>query len=62
MISIINATSHRPARHAESLSGLTERVTLFNEENGFAVVKVKTKGHRDHVNVVGNLPSVTAGE
>ena len=46
----------------ESLSGLIERVTFFNEENGFAVLKVKAKGHRDEVTVVGSLPAVNAGE
>ena len=46
----------------ESLSGLIERVTFFNEENGFAVLKVKAKGHRDQVTVIGSLPSVSAGE
>ncbi len=46
----------------ESLSGLIERVTFFNEENGFAVLKVRAKGHRGEVTVVGNLPSVSAGE
>ena len=51
-----------PAKHAESLSGLIERVTFFNEENGWAVLKVKAKGHRDLVTVVGSLPSVSAGE
>jgi exodeoxyribonuclease V alpha subunit len=51
-----------PAKHAESLSGLIERVTFFNEENGYAVLKVKAKGHRDNVTVVGSLPSVSAGE
>jgi exodeoxyribonuclease V alpha subunit len=47
---------------AESLAGLIERVTFFNEENGFAVLRVKVKGHRDLVTVVGTLPSVSAGE
>ena len=47
---------------SESLSGLIERVTFFNEENGFAVLKVKAKGHRDEVTVVGSLPAVNAGE
>ena len=47
---------------AESLSGLIERVTFFNEENGFAVLKVKAKGHRDQVTVVGSLALVSAGE
>ncbi|MCX6923710.1 MAG: ATP-dependent RecD-like DNA helicase, partial [Verrucomicrobia bacterium] len=53
--------AHPPAP-TESLSGLIERVTFFNEENGFAVLKVKAKGHRDEVTVVGSLPSVNAGE
>ncbi|HEU0039455.1 MAG TPA: helix-hairpin-helix domain-containing protein, partial [Verrucomicrobiae bacterium] len=47
---------------AESLSGLIESVTFFNEENGFAVLKVKATGHRDQVTVIGSLPSVNAGE
>jgi len=44
------------------LSGLIERVTFFNEENGFAVLKVRVKGQREPVTVVGSLPSVSAGE
>jgi ATP-dependent exoDNAse (exonuclease V) alpha subunit len=47
---------------AESLSGLVERVTFFNEENGFSVLKVTAKGRHDLVTVVGSLPSVSAGE
>ena len=46
----------------ESLSGLIERVTYFNEENGFAVLQVKVKGQRDLITVVGSLPAVSAGE
>ena len=44
------------------MSGLIERVTFHNEENGWAVLKVKAKGHRDLVSVVGSLASVSAGE
>ena len=51
-----------PTSLAESLSGLIERVTFFNEENGYGVLKVKAKGHRDLVTVVGSLPSVSPGE
>ena len=51
-----------PRQFAESLSGLIERVTFFNDDSGFAVLKVKAKGHRDYVTVVGSLPSVSAGE
>ena len=46
----------------ESLTGLIERVTFFNEENGFAVIKVKVRGHHEPVTVVGSLPSVNPGE
>ena len=48
--------------YPDSLTGLIERVTFFNEENGFAVLKVKASGHRDPVTVVGSLPSANAGE
>lgn len=55
-------TGAPPPARLESLAGLIERVTFFNDENGFAVLQVKTKGHRDLVTVVGSLPSVSAGE
>jgi uncharacterized protein YchJ len=41
---------------------LIERVTFHNEENGFCVLRVKVRGHRDEVTVLGSLPSVSAGE
>jgi exodeoxyribonuclease V alpha subunit len=46
----------------EALSGLIERVTYHNPENGFCVLKVKVKGHKDLVIVVGACAVVTAGE
>jgi exodeoxyribonuclease V alpha subunit len=46
----------------ESLSGLVERVTFHNPENGFAVLRVQVRGRRDLVTVVGYLPSVSPGE
>src|SRR5246127_5310268 len=45
----------------EEISGLIERVTFHNEENGFCVLRVKTPGHREETTVVGSLPSVSAG-
>jgi exodeoxyribonuclease V alpha subunit len=39
-----------------------ERVTFFNEESGFSVLRVKVRGQRDLVTVLGSLPSVSAGE
>src|SRR6516162_3144129 len=50
----------RPA--TEEISGLIERVTFHNSENGFCVLRVKTSRHRDETTVIGSLPSVTAGE
>ena len=50
----------RPA--TEEISGLIERVTFHNEENGFCVLRVKARGQREETTVVGSLPSVTAGE
>src|SRR5437762_13906269 len=51
-----------PTPIAESLSGLIERVTFFNEDSGFAVLKVKVKGRRDLVAVTGSLAAVSPGE
>ena len=51
-----------PTSFPESLSGLIERVTFFNEDTGFAVIKAKVKGHRDLVTIVGSLASVSPGE
>jgi exodeoxyribonuclease V alpha subunit len=45
-----------------TISGLIERVTYHNEETGYSVLRVKAKEHRDLVTVVGNVPSVNAGE
>ncbi|MDA0967687.1 MAG: ATP-dependent RecD-like DNA helicase [Proteobacteria bacterium] len=46
----------------EYLSGIVERVTYHNDTNGFCVLRVKVKGHRELVTVVGSVPSISAGE
>ena len=46
----------------EQISGVIERVTFHNDDSGFCVLRVKTKGHREETTVIGSLPSVTAGE
>src|SRR4051794_39043896 len=53
-----------PARQAdrEILAGLVERVTFHNAENGFCVLRVKARGHRDLVTIVGHAATITAGE
>src|ERR1039457_6087520 len=45
----------------EEIAGLVERVTFFNEESGFAVLRVKVRGHRDQVTVLGSVPAISAG-
>jgi exodeoxyribonuclease V alpha subunit len=44
------------------LQGQIERITYTNEENGYTIAKVKVKGRRDLVTVVGNLMAPTPGE
>ena len=46
----------------EVLAGLIERVTYHNSENGFCVLRVKARGHRDVVTVVGHAAAIAAGE
>ncbi len=44
------------------LAGLVERVTFHNEENGFCVLRVKVRGQKDLVTVLGHAASISAGE
>jgi len=46
----------------EVLAGLVERVTFHNAENGFCVLRVKARGHRDLVTTVGHAAMISAGE
>ncbi|NJD03962.1 MAG: ATP-dependent RecD-like DNA helicase [Ruminiclostridium sp.] len=45
----------------EYLSGIVERITYNNEENGFSVIKIKSRGFPDLVAAVGNLAAVNVG-
>src|SRR5450631_3057816 len=46
----------------EVLAGLVERVTYHNAENGFCVLRIKARGHRELVTVVGHAATIAAGE
>ncbi|WP_237481895.1 SF1B family DNA helicase RecD2 [Lichenibacterium dinghuense] len=46
----------------ENLAGLVERVTFHNEENGFCVLRLKARGQRDLVTVIGHAAMIAAGE
>ena len=46
----------------EPLSGLVERVTFHSPETGFCVLRLKVRGQRDLVTLVGHAASISAGE
>ncbi len=46
----------------EVLAGLVERVTFHNEDNGFCVLRVKARGKREPITVVGHAAVISAGE
>ncbi|HSD84800.1 MAG TPA: AAA family ATPase, partial [Anaerolineae bacterium] len=44
------------------LDGLVERITYYNAENGYTVLRLNARGYADLVTVVGTLPEITPGE
>jgi len=45
----------------EQLNGVVERVTYCNNENGFSVIKLKSKYFSDLVTLIGNLAAINIG-
>jgi len=45
-----------------SVTGVVERVTFHNAENGFCVLRVKISARRDLETIVGHVASIAAGE
>jgi exodeoxyribonuclease V alpha subunit len=46
----------------EVLAGLVERVTFHNAENGFCVLRIKARGHRELITAIGHAAAIAAGE
>jgi len=46
----------------EVLAGLVERVTFHNAENGFCVLRIKARAHRELITVIGYAAVISAGE
>jgi len=46
----------------DRLAGLVERVTFHNEQNGFCVLRLKVKGERELITLIGHAPAVSPGE
>ena len=44
------------------IRGQIERITYYNEENGYTIAKVKVQGRMDLVTIVGNIVSLIPGE
>jgi exodeoxyribonuclease V alpha subunit len=42
--------------------GLVDRVTFHNAENGFCVLRVKARGQRELITVLGHAAMISAGE
>ena len=53
---------HTADSSTEVFAGLVERVTFHNEDNGFCVLRVKARGKRDLITVVGHAATISAGE
>jgi exodeoxyribonuclease V alpha subunit len=56
------ATGRTRLQPVEVLAGSIERVTFHNANNGFCVLRIKARGYRELVTVVGHAPEIRAGE
>ena len=56
----MSAVAPRP--DLDRLAGLIERVTFHNADSGFCVLRLKVRGERDLITLVGHAPAVTPGE
>jgi exodeoxyribonuclease V alpha subunit len=57
--STLSATS-KP--ELERLEGLVERVTFHNADSGFCVLRLKVRGERELITLIGHTPTVAPGE
>jgi exodeoxyribonuclease V alpha subunit len=58
----VRGADANPGPDRETLVGSVERVTFHNADTGFAVLRVKARGKRDLVPVIGHAASISAGE
>jgi exodeoxyribonuclease V alpha subunit len=58
----MSATPSTTKPDREVLAGAVERVTLHNAESGFCVLRIKARGHRDLITIVGHAATISAGE
>jgi exodeoxyribonuclease V alpha subunit len=51
-----------PPEPEVTLDGTVERITFYNPTNGFSVVRLRVRGRREPITVVGTLPAAQPGE
>ena len=44
------------------MAGSVERATFHNDDSGFCVLRIKARGHRELVTVIGHAAVISAGE
>jgi len=54
--------THLSQTTAAQLSGVIERITFHNPDNGFCVLRIKARGHRELITVVGTILQIHHGE
>lgn len=54
--------AHKTQPSLETLSGIVERITFYNPDNGYSILKVKVSGRSQLVTVVGHLATIKLGE
>ncbi len=45
----------------KQISGVVERITFVNPENGFSVIKIKSRGFSELITIVGNMNAINVG-
>jgi len=55
-------TSKTSAVPTEILTGVVDRVTFHNSDNGFCVLRIKARGQRELITLVGHAAMISAGE
>ena len=55
-------TGNTKNKQSESLEGVLERITFYNEENGFLIGKLKGQTKATEIAVIGKAPKVQCGE
>ena len=56
------AASAAPNPFADTITGVLERVTYHNEDNGYTIGRLAVEGARDLITIVGNFSNPVVGE